>query len=132
MGSIEDAISSKENTIEVTKEIIGARKVGESGTVNIKIKFPKDAPKKCYYDLTDVVPSGMRFIEINNNNENWYLNNRENQKLYFSVYNKNGEATVSYNVRGTIPGCYLAESAIIMHHSANINGYSERGEVKID
>lgn len=131
VGGIEDAISSKENTIEVTKEIVGANKVGESGTINIKIKFPKDAPKKCYYDLTDVVPSGMRFTEVNKN-DGWYLNNRENQKLYFSVYNKNGEATISYNVRGTISGSYLVESAIVMHNSGNINGYSKRGEVKID
>lgn len=130
VGGIEDL--NRENEIAVDKSYIVESKVGENGVITLNIKLPKGA-RKGYYTVTDVVPSGMRFVNaVKDSNNTYYLTNQENQKLYFSFYNETGEITIKYKVRSVLPGDYIVESAVASDYSGNITGYSKKGNVKIN
>lgn len=132
VGGIQDAISEKDNSIKVTKTYDLESKVGDSKIITLHIKFPSNLPKKTYYSVSDIVPSGMRFVSTVKNNYRWYLDEEENQRLYFSVYNETGEVTITYKVRSLLPGEYVMESAVVSNSTSGVTGYSERGSVKIN
>ena len=76
----------------------------------------------------------MRYTGVSRDyNSNYYLINRESQKLYFNIYNKdNSDTTITYTSRNLLPGEYLVDSAVIENPKANMKGYSEKSSYGIE
>ncbi|MBQ7667767.1 MAG: Ig-like domain-containing protein [Clostridia bacterium] len=134
-GNLTDVVD--ENKISIKKSISGGRNVGDEVTVTINVKFPANS-ENARYLISDVVPTGMRFTHTNGSSyssNNWYLLNKEGQKLYFEVYKNNyknsNEATITYTVRNLLPGSYYVDSAVAENYEDNSHGYSTAGSYEI-
>ena len=121
-------VSDSFNKITVEKQITGGNNVGDIVTTTLTIKFPNNAQKNTNYILTDVIPTGMRYTGYERKyNSNYYLIDKELQKLEFKVFNENNrDITIIYYSRNLLPGEFLIDSAVIQNPLENTKGYSAK------
>jgi len=83
-----------------------------------------DALYKGYYTVTDVLPSGLRFVSVPHGASGWHLSDEENGRLTFTLntrYWRDNEEKhhslfeIIYYARVALPGEYVAESAVLSH-----------------
>ena len=102
--------------------------------VILNIKFDSSAPEG-YYQITDVLPSGLRHISSNGWNwDYWYWGQADKQKIYFGYhfnpsYKKSD--TLKYLARVVSPGGYTADDAVIKHAKSQSYSFSGRKQVVV-
>ena len=99
-------------------------------TVRITVTIPTgldaatDDLYKGYYSVTDVLPSGLRFISVPYGTGGWYLEREENGRLTFgmntrywrdNVEKHQNRFDIVYYARVALPGEYVSESAVLAH-----------------
>ena len=100
--------------------------------VDIIVQLQAGAPAG-YYDISDWVPSNMRFYDMNTENyrsgSNWYFDkSAEGQKLYFRIYNY-GDAKrclISYYIQRTYDAEVMLDSTYIIHGNSGASNYTPR------
>lgn len=102
--------------------------------VTLNIHFDSAAPEG-YYQITDVVPSGLRHISSSGWGwQYWYWGQADKQKVYFG-YNYNPSYrksdTIKYLARVVSPGEYTADDAVIKHAKSQAYAFSGRKQVVI-
>lgn len=102
--------------------------------VELKINFGDAAPEG-YYQITDVLPSGLRFIPYGNWNwEQWYWGQTNGQKIMFgynfSLKFKKSDV-IRYYARVVSPGTYTADDAVLKHVKSQVYSFSGRKSVNI-
>ncbi len=101
-------------------------------TVELRIDFSEAAPEG-YYEVTDVLPSGLRYINPYQYTEGIYFGEPEGQRVKLGCYydgTKDVE-TIKYRARVVAPGEYTADHALIKHSESDARGYSQKTSVKI-
>ncbi len=90
--------------------------------VTLSFTIKENAPAG-FYNLVDILPAGLRFVALVNENEipKAYLYEVDGQKLTFGVYkNKTTvSGTAKYYVRTAQPGSFQWEAPYIMHSMEN-------------
>ncbi|MCX7773763.1 MAG: hypothetical protein N2376_11695, partial [Clostridia bacterium] len=129
----EDAIASIERSYNKNKS--SAVEIGRSDTVKVDLKISfKDAAPKGYYEVTDVLPAGLRYIyPYQSEADEWYFGEPDGQRVKLGCYHAGGAGTVtiSYLARVSAPGDYTAENAMVKHSESQSYGYSDRCKVQI-
>lgn len=135
-----DNLSSSGSTLSIDKLIDVSKsscKIGQElkVTLFVTVKDPG------FYDITDFIPSGARFInggditdyQENENTDYWLIKN-EGQKVEFGLY-KNDDFQyvvyeIAYYIRPVTVGNYRVESAFV---ACDDNwGFSDRGKIKFE
>jgi len=97
--------------------------------VTIDVKFGKNAPIDRYYVVTDVLPSGLRYMKHDYTiGQNWFIISEDAGRLNFILNRARQDQKKSnakpvilnniqivYYARVAIPGNYVADSAVIRH-----------------
>ncbi len=114
--------------------------VGGIIRVDLQIHFDAEAPDG-WYQLSDIIPSGCRFSKAAEVfPRNWYLDNQENQRLSFSLTTNQmqdgqlqevQDVTITYYIRGVLPGNYQVEPAILQHTTTGVNTQSETSRLTV-
>jgi len=140
-------LAAVSDAVKITKSItpVSGKKLepGATAKVTLHVEFSNDAPGG-WYNVSDVIPSGFRFSKSDYSNT-WYLFNQEGQRLSFSLnrnINRNyetteapelySEMTITYYIRGVLPGKYLVEQAVIQHDQSALNNHSEKSSLIIN
>jgi len=102
--------------------------------VELKVNFDAAAPEG-YYQITDVLPSGLRFVPSGNWDwEQWYWGATNGQKITFGYHysrNYKGSDTIRYYARVVSPGTYTADDAVVKHAKSQVYSFSGRKSVDI-
>ncbi|MFV0400182.1 MAG: alpha-2-macroglobulin family protein [Oscillospiraceae bacterium] len=132
IGEPEEAGFTPSDKIDITRDI---EEVEEGRyRITIKVKFADGAPSG-YYDISEWVPSNMRFYQVDRAkygrwgyNDWWYWYSTEGQKIYFQVYRYTGakEVTISYMAQRTYEAEAILDSTYIVHGSSGESAMTER------
>ena len=118
--------------------------VGELVKVQLVVTFADDAPQGCY-QITDSIPSGMRYIygctpyEMRDTEQNVFVLDNEEQQLSGYLYrytSRDGTAPANrfvaqYYVNPVLAGEFLSQPASVTFPSENITAVSSSGNVQI-
>lgn len=101
--------------------------------VTLTPKFDESAPDG-YYEITDVIPAGIRYIKGNNGNDISYPASIDGQRIVFGYYldKKNPMKPITYYARAVAPGKYIADNAVIIHYGSNSMSMSEQNTLNIE
>ncbi len=100
--------------------------------VELLIDFSEAAPEG-YYEITDVLPAGLRYINPYQYSEDIYFGESDGQRVKLGCY-YNGTKdveTIRYRVRVVAPGEYTADHALIKHSESDARGYSQKTSIMI-
>ncbi len=102
-------------------------------TVELRIDFDKAAPEG-YYEVTDVLPAGLRYINPYEYAEDIYFGEPEGQRVKLGCYYDGTEdvETIRYRARVVAPGEYTADHALVKHSDSDARGYSQKMSVLIN
>lgn len=127
---------SGENQVSIRKVVTpveGNNGVGKATRVELIINFEEDAPLG-YYTVSDSIPSGMRLMTYQKNEEDYrsvWIEN-ENQQITAQIYRdtprdeteeeqqKWKERRIVYYISGVLPGEYVVESACLSNPADEI------------
>lgn len=103
--------------------------------IELTLEFDQNAPDG-YYEITDVLPSGFKYVQPFNRGErgdyNWGSVN--GQKITFAYYytpNSKQSKTIRYLARVIAPGKYTADSGVILHGKSRAHGFTEPSVITI-
>lgn len=102
--------------------------------VELRVEFTDAAPEG-YYSLTDVLPSGLRYVQpYQVDSDDWYFGVPQGQLVKMDLYNdgKKKDVRISYYARVSAPGTYTADRACIRHDESDARGYSESAQITIE
>ncbi|MCR5694031.1 MAG: Ig-like domain-containing protein [Clostridia bacterium] len=153
-GRADEALSggqSSENRIKIQKNISKDKRGNCVVTLNISGRSTRVSE---YFELYDLIPSGMRFLSLEssgysivkngNVNVSAYIYNRSGQNMnggvsiYNSIYSGRRdvykqecpeysfEISVSYVIRGAVEGHFIAESAYVKNYRTGLFDISDR------
>lgn len=140
IGPLEAVVDGSDNLISISRvyKVNGHEttsfKHSDVVQVELKVSFDAAAPEG-YYQITDVLPSGFRFVPSGNWDwEQWYWGETNGQKITFGYhYSKNYKTsdTIRYYARVVSPGNYTADNAVIKHAKSQVYSFSGRKSVEI-
>ena len=148
-GTLQEATERSDDRLKIKKSV---RQTG-SNLYSVTLTISGTSTRVYeWFDLYDYVPSGARFVSgaarsVGSGVRTFYsIYNYEAQEMrgYLSVYNKNAKndketttckeysfsVTITYTIRGAVPGEYISESAVIVD-SNGYSAFSERATVTI-
>lgn len=104
-------------------------------TVTLKPEFLDAAPDG-YYEITDVLPAGLRYVEGKPYQDTrYYPDEVSGQKVVFGIYySKNSREKlkdVVYYARAVSPGEFTADNAVIKHNDSNVSGFADRIKINV-
>jgi hypothetical protein len=138
-GPIKDSITEENKLVRINRQYNGknTNSLKQSDVVSITIipEFSKAAPDG-YYEITDVLPCGLRYVDGKEYVENrYYPDEVSGQKVTFTIYysknNKDKKKEIKYFARAVSPGEFTADSAFIKHYGSSAAGISDMIKVKI-
>lgn len=139
---------SGENQVSIRKVVTpveGNNGVGKATRVELIINFEEDAPLG-YYTVSDSIPSGMRLMTYQKNEEDYrsvWIEN-ENQQITAQIYRdtprdeteeeqqKWKERRIVYYISGVLPGEYVVESACLSNPADEIFVSTERQTIMVE
>ncbi|MGF7058179.1 alpha-2-macroglobulin family protein [Brassicibacter mesophilus] len=139
MSSVIDAISDKDDNISLSRSYSSLGKLTDSFEHSTLVKivltpeFSETAPDG-YYEVTDILPSGLRYVkDFNYGDRRWYPNDRNGQKVTFGYYYKKGEPKdgIVYYARAVSPGEYTSDYAILKHYMSDTLGVADQQRIII-
>ncbi|MGD9678510.1 MAG: Ig-like domain-containing protein [Vulcanibacillus sp.] len=112
--------------------------INQSDVIKITLQpsFSESAPDG-YYEITDVLPAGMRYIkgDNRNNSENIrYPIKIDGEKIVFGYYYAKDEpiTQITYYVRAVAAGKYTADNAVIINYGSNTMSLSKQNTLIIE
>ena len=142
VGGPEDLKLTTSPGITVTKSYSGSMTLGSSVKVTLKVSFSGETPKDLY-TLSDVIPSGMRFIraDYQNNQGSWDLVYNEGQRAEFclrrTTYGSaqseivNNDFEIVYYVRPALAGTFVSEAPVLRHTRSALGAAGAKTSVTI-
>lgn len=99
-------------------------------------KFSEAAPDG-YYEVVDVLPCGLRYVEgLPYVDTHYYPNEVSGQKVVFGIYySKNSKVKlkdIEYFARAVSPGEFTADNAVIKHSNSDAAGFAEKARITIN
>ncbi len=140
MSPVKDVIESKDDNIALERKYLQIGNSTEdfehSSLIKIVLtpEFSETAPDG-YYEITDILPSGLRYVKnINTQGKIWYPNDRNGQKITFGYYYRKGmpKDSIVYYSRAVSPGVYTSDYAIIKHYKSDTFGIAEQQTITIN
>ncbi len=108
-----------------------------SDTVRIKLtpEFGEAAPDG-YYEITDILPAGFRYISGNpvTGQSKWYPDEVSGQKVVFGYYYSKKSfrhESIEYYAKAVSPGTYTADNAAIHHVEGSLTSFAEKMKVRV-
>ena len=146
-GGLEEAQTALPSGVGISYKLsAGTLKMGETLTVTTTVTFDSAAPPGIYH-IAQVVPTGLRFVDVPNHsyNNNWYYRIGEMGLIDFYIYPTSrwrnqdafgratmpGSVTFSYKARAVLPGSYIMEADAISYSGDNTLYAGERRQVKV-
>ena len=138
-GQIKDTITEENKLVKVDRKYNGGNatsfKQSDIVTITIKPEFSEGAPDG-YYQVTDVLPSGFKYVEGRGYVENrYYPDEVSEQKVVFNIYyskkSKEKMREIKYFARVVSPGDFTADNAFVKHYGSSAAGISDTIKVKI-
>lgn len=108
----------------------------QSDVVKITLtpSFSKSAPEG-YYEITDVLPAGLRYIENDFNkirNHSYPISNDKQRIVFGYYYNKDSlNEPITYYARVAAPGIYVADNAVMINYGSNSMSISKQETLNI-
>ncbi len=157
-GEVEVAPASKVSIEKTYTTASGGNpKVGEQVRVDLRVTFTDDAPAGCY-NLTDYIPSGMRFMPSSDQYTEIMPLGKEGGQTEVVVENDGQQVrgflyrgepvplaaggqdvaddpnsvTLTYYVSASLPGTFITESAYITPHAEGVSAKTPRSSITID
>jgi hypothetical protein len=139
IGSVRDLAQQQDELVKIKRSYRVAGKEtntfiqSDRVTVEIELEFDKGAPEG-YYQVTDVLPSGLKYVQPNREQQDYYWGNENGQKITFMYYYslKDPQSrTIKYSARVMAPGQYTADGAVIIHGKSQAHGFTMPDVVKI-
>jgi hypothetical protein len=101
----------------------------------LKPEFLEAAPDG-YYQITDVLPCGFRYVEGKPYiDTRYYPEEVSGQKVVFGIYySKNSKEKLKdivYYARAVSPGDFTADNAIIKHNDSDVAGFADRINISV-
>lgn len=139
---------SGENLVSIRKVVTPVEEdngVGKATKVELIINFEEDAPLG-YYTVSDSIPSGMRLMTYQKNEEDYrsvWIEN-ENQQITAQIYRdtprdeteeeqqKWKERRIVYYISGVLPGEYVVESACLSNPADEIFVSTDRQTIMVE
>lgn len=140
IGPLSAVLDGSDSLMGISRvyKVKGAETTGfkHSDLVEVQLTVNLDpAAPEGHYQITDVLPSGLRFVSPANWNwERWYWEVTNGQKVIFG-YNysqklRNSD-TISYYARVVSTGSYTADDAVVKHVKSQACSFSGRKTVEI-
>ncbi|KNY28115.1 Ig-like domain-containing alpha-2-macroglobulin family protein [Pseudobacteroides cellulosolvens] len=138
-GQIKDSITEESKLVKLNRQYNGKNdtsfKQSDIVSITIKPEFSKAAPDG-FYEITDVLPCGFRYVEGKEYVENrYYPDEVSGQKVVFTVYysknSKEKPKEIKYFARAVSPGDFTSDNAFIKHYGSSAAGISDMIKVKI-
>lgn len=118
-------INGKESSVFNQSDII---------TIEMQLEFSPNAPEG-YYQVTDVLPSGLKYVQPNwGRQADYSWGNVNGQKITFGYYydhNDKRPKTILYLARVIAPGKYMADNGIILHAKSRVCGFTAQNVITI-
>ncbi len=115
----------------------GSNNFNQSDLITVKLwpEFSEAAPDG-YYEITDVLPCGLRYVEGRPYVDTRYYPDEVNgQKVVFGIYySKNSHEMlkdVVYFARAVSPGEFTADNAVIKHTTSDAAGFADKVKITI-
>jgi len=102
--------------------------------ITLTPSFSVNAPDG-YYEITDILPSGLRYVYNRLDQWNTYPDEVSGQKVVFGFYydKKQPEAkSIVYYARAATPGTYTADNAAIRHSDSSVAGFAGKTTVTVN
>lgn len=141
LASVKDLIDKQDKNISLTRSYSLVEKsdqdtLNQSDLIKVIItpKFSESSPEG-YYEITDVLPAGLRYVVGYRNDRNKsYPIERDGQRLVFGYhYNKkNPVKSIIYYARAVTPGIYKVDNAVMKHCNSNTMVFTEQDTITIE
>ena len=140
MSPVTDVVNDKDDNISLSRSYSNLGKLTDSFEHSSLVKialtpeFSETAPDG-YYEVTDILPSGLRYVkDFNYGGRRWYPNDRNGQEITFGYYYKKGEPkhSIVYYARAVCPGEYTSDYAIMKHYMSDTLGIAEQQTIIIN
>lgn len=139
-GPVKDLIEEENRLVNMKRSYVVEDKKSNTFTqsdiieIQITLDFDENAPDG-YYEITDVLPSGFKYIQPNRGGrEDYRWGSVNGQKITFAYYyepDSKQSKTIKYLARVIAPGKYTADSGIALHGKSKAHGFTEQKLVTI-
>lgn len=107
-----------------------------SDTIRITLtpSFGENAPDG-YYEITDILPAGLRYVYNQSGLQNAYPDEVTGQKVVFGYYysKKYYKAeNIVYYARAASPGTFTADNAAIRHSDSDVSGFTGKAKIIVN
>jgi hypothetical protein len=140
-GPVKDLMKNREDLVKLDRKYTVNNKIKKEFnqsdfiTVTLKPEFLEAAPDG-YYQITDVLPCGFRYVEGKPYiDTRYYPEEVSGQKVVFGIYySKNSKEKLKdivYYARAVSPGDFTADNAIIKHNDSDVAGFADRINISV-
>ncbi len=99
--------------------------------ITLEPVFEPNAPDG-YYEITDVLPCGLRFVSRRPEDNEWYWYETSGQKIVFGIFREMKKPKpITYYARAVSPGTFTADNAMLKHASSDVAGFTEAAKVSV-
>ena len=143
VAPVSEVRSVEGSPVSIERTYVANNKTGatisfvRSDTIRITLTpgFSEAAPDG-YYEITDILPAGFRYVRAGaaNGNTSWYLDEVTGQKVVFGYYynkTKGGKGSIDYYARAVTPGTYTADNAAIRHTESDVTAFAGKAQITI-
>ncbi|MFA5528693.1 MAG: alpha-2-macroglobulin family protein, partial [Peptostreptococcales bacterium] len=140
IGPVKDLANEENTLVDITRSYKINGKEADTFTqsdvvsIELMLDFKKGAPEG-YYQITDVLPSGLKYVRPPYMQREGYRWGMENgQKITFMYYYSPKETQakiVKYLARVIAPGQYTADYGLILHGTSQANGFTKQNRITI-
>lgn len=143
IGPVTNLLENPNNLVTLSREYRVNGKItttfNRSDLIQITLhpSFSENAPDG-FYQITDILPAGLRYVDSPNDNNKWYPEEVSGQKTVYGFCNNknnpiysNRGSYVIYYARAVCPGEFTADNSLIKHYDSDTSGFTEKIQVKI-
>jgi len=129
-----DTLVSLSRAYSIDKNVTNIFNRSDTVRITLTPVFSENAPDG-YYEITDILPSGLRYVYNVRDTKRAYPDEVTGQKVVFGFYyskkDYKGESIVYY-ARAASPGSFTADNAAIRHSDSNIAAFTGKTKVTIN
>ena len=145
MGGFNEAEKTLPAGVSISHQLSSQNiKLGDELTITTTVTFSNEAPV-CYYDISQIVPSGFRFLAVENYSyydSDWHyrVGERGMLELFINPLWKDdifkrrympSSITFSYKARAVLPGTYIMEAPALSYSGSNTLFAGERHQISV-
>lgn len=140
-GPVKDMLNTQDGLVKLSRSYSVEGKTAtsfkQSDFVKVTLipEFAEAAPDG-YYEVADVLPSGLKYTYPRpGNRERWSYGRVDGQRVIFGYsygkFSPRAMEPIVYNARVIMPGEYTADNAFIKHSKSDVWGYAERSGITV-